>query len=149
MDFFQLLSSEMSHVDRCTLFCMLLWASSYSSDTVHSNTTVWHPKTWANKKHPLKTWLARGHGVLVLWGRIVSTESLYWCKDINNCVAQKNQILKAEHPSMKWNQKTQFGDFVFYIFHWSHWSQQLFELYFPSNVQKSSFCFGGCFCALT
>lgn len=66
--FFQLTSSEISHMCSCTLFHMVWWWAS-------SNTTVWHPETWANKRHALTTWLASAHGVLVLWGRIVGTKS--------------------------------------------------------------------------
>lgn len=66
--------SEISRMCRCPLFHMLWWASTESSAAARSY-AMWHPETWANKRHALTTWLACGHGVLVLWGRIVSTES--------------------------------------------------------------------------
>lgn len=48
---------------RWILFCMLCWANHYVASR---NFSEWHA---------LATWPARGYGVLVLWGRIVSALS--------------------------------------------------------------------------
>ena len=67
MYFLQSTSSDICHMCCCTLL-NLLWES--SSATVNSSTTVWHPGTRANRRHALKTWLARGRTTLVLWGKV-------------------------------------------------------------------------------